>query len=128
MLTSKSSVEGIDCDSPSAEHATSHESAEGFAGRQDGHPVVIAASAQPIDGPSSLSITRLSHRGVRLQGRNVPTPDRDVLITTGSLAVFAVVTWSEKDECDLRFVPPLDPELLALFEPEGKWATVMGII
>jgi len=92
------------------------------------HPVVLAASAQAIDRSNSVVVADLSHQGAKLRGRNLPAPDQELLITTGSFAVFATVIWSEKDECGLTFVPPLDDELIAQFREEGKWATVMGVV
>lgn len=92
------------------------------------HPLVLAASAQAIDKVSSLVITDLCHKGIKLKGRDLPSPDQEVLITTGTFAVFANVCLSENGECELIFIPPLDHELLSQFEQEGKWATVMGIV
>ena len=92
------------------------------------HPLVLAASAQAIDKAASLVITDLSHKGIKLKGRDLPSPDQEVLITTGTFAVFANVCLSENGECELNFIPPLDHELLCQFEQEGKWATVMGIV
>lgn len=92
------------------------------------HPLVLAASAQAIDQDSSLAITNLTQDGIKLQGRGLPDPDQEVLITTGTFAVFANVCRSANGECELTFIPPLDRELLMQFEQEGKWATIMGIV
>lgn len=92
------------------------------------HPLVLAASSQAIDNVASLPITNLSRMGIRLQGRDLPSADQEVLITTGTFAVFANVSRSCSGECELTFIPPLDGEQLSQFEQEGKWATVMGIV
>lgn len=92
------------------------------------HPLVLAASPHAIDNVASLPITDLSRMGIRLQGLDLPSAEQEVLITTGTFAVFANVSRSCSGECELTFIPPLDGEQLLQFEQEGKWATVMGIV
>jgi PilZ domain len=103
---------------------------DGLSGRRTAarERVVLVASAQAIDSARSVVIADLSNQGARLQGRDLPSNGREVLITTGSLAVFAVVAWYKTDECGLRFDPPLDHSQLRQLEHEGQWATVMGPI
>lgn len=113
-----------------AQESNSGRRSDGLSGRR-GRPrrtVVLAASAQALDCSSGVIIADLSHQGARLRGRNLPTCDTEILITTGTVAVFATVLWSENDECGLRFEPALDDSLLERVEQEGNWATVMGIV
>lgn len=132
VLTFANNAEELEDDGSAqpAAHASSDSSIDRLTDRRaiQRHPVVLAASAEVIDGSSSLVIANLSSQGARLKGPNPPTAEREVLITTGTFAVFAIVAWSEQDECGLRFVPPLDHHLLTEFEQEGKWGTVMGTI
>jgi hypothetical protein len=101
---------------------------DGLSGRRSAQwgCVVLVASARAIDSSRSLLIADLSNWGAKLQGRDLPSNGREVLITTGSLAVFAVVTWCKTDECGLHFDPPLNDCQLRQLEHEGQWATVMG--
>jgi hypothetical protein len=101
---------------------------DGLAGRRHARrqQVILAASAQAIDCSRSVVISDLSPQGAKLQGRGLPLPGREVLITAGSIDVFATVAWSEKDECGLRFDSPLDDALLKLLQHEGRWTTVTG--
>ena len=125
------SVQGIG-DRPTrvGEEPISGRRTDGLSGRRttQRHPVVLAASAVAIDRSNSVVVSDLSHQGAKLRGRNLPASDQEVLITTGSFAMFATVVWAQNDECGLRFVPPLDDQALAQFQEEGKWATVMGVI
>lgn len=103
---------------------------DGLSGRRSElrRTLVLAASAQAIDRSGSVVISDLSHQGAKLRGYNLPTCETELLITTGTVAVFATVLWSENDECGLRFDPPLDDALFEQVEQEGNWATVMGIV
>lgn len=103
---------------------------DGLSGRRSAsrERVVLVASAQAIDSSRSVVIADLSNGGAKLQGRNLPSTGRELLITTGSLAVFAVVAWCKTDECGIRFDPPLNQSQLRQLEHEGQWATVMGAL
>jgi len=132
MLTFGSGLETFDAPASPAtgEQAGLAQPADDFAGTRAGqqHPIVLAASAQAIDRSSSLLIADLCHQGIKLKGPNLPALGQEVLITTGTFAVFAHVARFESGECDLSFLVPLDEELLDQFEQDCKWATIMGIV
>jgi hypothetical protein len=103
---------------------------DGLAGRRNARRqrVILAASAQAIDCSRSVVVADLSHRGAKLQGRDLPPAGREVLITAGSIDVFATVAWSDNDECGLSFDWRLDDATLDALTREGKWAKVMGLV
>ena len=133
MLNPGSSVEQLEECSPSGvelDRNFERPEADGaiFCTPVQRHPLVLAASPQAIDKLASLVICDLTNIGIKLRGRDLPCAEQEVLITTGTYAVFANVCRSDNGECELRFIPPLDGEQLMQFEQEGKWATVMGIV
>ena len=89
--------------------------------------VTLAASAWAIEGSHSVLIADVSRTGARLQGRDLPPVAAEVLITFGSLELFATVTWQTSDECGIEFETSLTPELLRKLQEQGDWALVTGL-
>jgi len=89
--------------------------------------VILAASARSIDRSRSVVITDISSKGAKLQGRDLAARGAEVLVSAGSLDLFASVAWRENDECGVIFDGPLSEELVSKLKSEGRWTRVMGI-
>ena len=102
---------------------------DGLSGRRRSsrQPVVLAASALAIDCSRSGVIADLSENGARFQGRGLPGPGREILLTVGSKEVFGTVAWHEHEECGVTFDPPLPAAIVESLKKEGRWSYVMGV-
>ena len=59
--------------------------------------VSLAGTAVSLQGSVSVLVEDLSPTGVRLLGRRLPPPGREMLVRTGELALFGKVIWAKHD-------------------------------
>ena len=102
---------------------------DGPAGRRRSkrEDVVLAGSALALGASRAVMVTDVSPSGAKLLGRKLPEAGSDVLLTVGSVELFAEVAWLRHDECGISFDSPLPVELTDHLKQEGRWAKVMGI-
>ncbi len=95
--------------------------------RSQREDVVLAASALSPGASRAVVVTDVSPSGAKLRGRQLPQAGTDVLLSVGSVVLFAAVAWVRHDECGISFESPLPAELTDHLKQEGRWAKVMGI-
>jgi len=102
---------------------------DGLSGRRQRQrsPVTLAASAWAIGRSHSVLVADISQSGARLQGRDFPAVGADLMVTIGSVEVFAKVKWRDDDECGITFDTSFTPEMLGRVRQEGDWALVTGV-
>jgi hypothetical protein len=103
---------------------------DGLSGRRANRrsPVVLAASAFAIGGSRSVLVADISSAGAKLQGRDLPSPATELLITIGTTEVFAKVSWNQDNECGLNFEIPLTTDQLTAMRAQGDWALATGFM
>lgn len=89
--------------------------------------VVLAGSARTVGSSQAVVVTDVSPSGAKLLGRKLSQAGSDVLLTVGSVELFAEIAWSGHDECGISFEAPLPMDLTDHLKQEGRWAKVMGI-
>jgi hypothetical protein len=89
--------------------------------------VVLAACAQTLKASRDVVVSDVSPKGAKLQGRQLNTLDRDVLLLVGAIDLFAKIAWATPGECGIIFEEPLSSDMVDHIKSEGRWAKVMGL-
>src|SRR5437763_1162851 len=77
--------------------------------------IQLAASLEGLGGRNSASLLDVSRTGARLEGAQLPTAGKDVVLRCGSVDTFGTVVWNASGRCGVHFDEPIGgKELVAL--------------
>lgn len=77
--------------------------------------VVVPASAEALTGRRQVKILDVSRAGARLEGNDLPSVGKDIILRCAKLDTFGTIAWAASGRCGMQFDEPISSgELLAL--------------
>ena len=74
--------------------------------------IVLPASIDAISGRRRINLLDISSLGACLEGHDLPTLGREVILKCGSIDTFGSVAWSMGERCGVRFDRPISAAIL----------------
>lgn len=70
--------------------------------------IVLPASIDALSGRRRINLLDISSLGACLEGANLPTIGREVILKCGSIDAFGTVAWVQGARCGVRFDQPIN--------------------
>ena len=79
--------------------------------------VVVPAAAEALTGRRQVRILDVSRAGARIEGNDLPSAGKDIILKCAGVDTFGTIAWSTGGRCGMQFEEPISGgELLALRE------------